>query len=115
MDTTNPTTGLHHLGWSIEQVIDTMAEYRPTSRKGLESEAVRCAAMPGQACAYKICEIQIRRMRARATDKLGDRFDLRAFHDLLMSRGSAPMGYFELAVDAWIEKQSERVTRTSVI
>ncbi|KAJ3184653.1 hypothetical protein HDU87_004056 [Geranomyces variabilis] len=108
-------TGLHHLGWSIEQVIDTMAEYLPTSRKGLESEAVRYAAMPGQACAYKIGEIQIRRMRARATDKLGDRFDLRAFHDLLMSRGSAPMGYFELAVDAWIEKQSERVTGTSVI
>ncbi|KAJ3159212.1 hypothetical protein HDU86_001815 [Geranomyces michiganensis] len=101
-------TGLHHLGWSIEKVIETMAEYLPTSHKGLESEAVRYASMPGQACAYKLGEIQIRRMRARATEKLGDRFDLRAFHDLLMSRGSAPMGYFELAVDAWIVKQLEQ-------
>ncbi|KAJ3160498.1 hypothetical protein HDU88_007958 [Geranomyces variabilis] len=106
-------TGLHHLGWSIEKVIETMAEYLPTSQKGLESEAVRYAAMPGQACAYKIGEIQIRRMRTRATEKLGDRFDLRAFHDLLMSRGSAPMGYFEAAVDAWIEKQSKQAADNS--
>ncbi|KAJ3002972.1 hypothetical protein HKX48_002014, partial [Thoreauomyces humboldtii] len=69
-------TGLHHLGWSIEKVKETMAEYIPGSPQASDAEVLRYATMPGQAMSYKIGEMAIRKLRERATTRLGDRFDV---------------------------------------
>ncbi|KAJ3185588.1 hypothetical protein HDU87_000211 [Geranomyces variabilis] len=100
-------TGLHAYGWSIEKVKETMAAYLPISDAALESEAVRYASLPGQALAYKVGEIRLHEMRKLATDKLGNAFDVREFHDLLMSQGDAPLPYFQTKVEKWIAQKME--------
>jgi prolyl oligopeptidase len=88
-------TGLHHKHWSREQSIAYMAANSSLPRNEIENEVDRYIAWPGQALAYKIGELKIREIRAAAERRLGKAFDLRAFHDRLLSFGSVPLWLLE--------------------
>jgi prolyl oligopeptidase len=84
-------TGLHHKRWTRAQAIEYLEANTASPRLEIESEVDRYIAWPGQALAYKIGELKIRELRARAERREGQRFDLRSFHDRLLSQGSIPL------------------------
>jgi uncharacterized protein (DUF885 family) len=100
-------TGMHAKGWTREQAIDFMLENTALSRHNIEAEINRYITWPGQALAYKIGELKIRELRTKAERELGDRFDLRAFHDTVLENGSVPLDVLEAHVSAWIEKRKK--------
>jgi len=95
-------TGIHALGWSRKQAIEYMLENSALTKQNVAREVDRYIAWPGQATAYKIGEIEIRRLRARAERELGDRFDLRAFHDMVLEEGSIPLALLGRRAEAWM-------------
>ena len=95
-------TGLHHEGWSREQAIAYMSDNTALSDKNIEVEVDRYIGWPGQALGYKIGELKILELRHRAEAALGDRFDIRKFHDLILGEGPLPLDLLEERVDAWI-------------
>lgn len=98
-------TGMHALGWSRQQAIDY---FRDNTGRGLDrisAEVDRYLVMPGQALAYKMGELRIKASRQRAQQALGDTFDLRRFHDHLLSAGALPLTLMEQRVDNWIAAQ----------
>jgi uncharacterized protein (DUF885 family) len=96
-------TGMHALGWTRQHAIDYMAEHTALSLLNIANEVDRYVAWPGQALAYKIGEIRIRGLRAAAEEALGERFDLRAFHRVVLEAGGIPLDALEARVRAWIE------------
>ena len=80
-------TGMHALGWTRQQAIDHLAENTSSTLLNIINEVDRYIAWPGQALAYKIGELKIRELRQHAEDKLGTRFNLREFHDVVLFRG----------------------------
>lgn len=88
-------TGLHQKRWSRAQAIEYLEANTAVPRLEIESEVDRYIAWPGQALAYKIGELKIREIRARAEQTLGAKFDLRAFHDRILSQGSIPLHVLE--------------------
>ena len=100
-------TGLHAKGWSKEQAIDFMTDNSALSAANIEAEVNRYIANPGQALAYKLGELKIRELRTRSEKALGDKFDLRRFHDAVLGQGAVPLDTLEAQIDAWIE--TERV------
>jgi uncharacterized protein (DUF885 family) len=98
-------TGLHSKGWSRQDVLDYMYANSAVKEARAVSEAERYMAIPGQALAYKIGELKIRELRSRAEEKLGDRFDVVAFHRLVLSEGAMPLTLLEQRVDRWIAEQ----------
>ena len=88
-------TGMHHKKWTRDQAIAYLEENTSVPRLEVESEIDRYIAWPGQALAYKIGELKIREIRAKAERRLGPKFDLRAFHDRLLSLGSVPLNVLE--------------------
>ena len=102
-------TGIHALGWSRQEAIDFFCEYTALARHNIETEIDRYIAWPGQALAYKMGELTIRRLREKAERELGGRFDLRAFHDVVLRGGGVPLDILEKNVEAYIEGcRSER-------
>ena len=101
-------TGMHQLGWSRQQAIDYMAENSGLTLHNITTEVDRYIAWPGQALAYKTGELKIRELRARAERELGDRFDLREFHDVVLGNGSVPMAVLEANVNAYIASQQTK-------
>lgn len=99
--------GIHVMGWSRQQAIDFLASHTALSLHECTTEVDRYIGWPGQAVSYKIGELKIRELRARAEQALGDRFDLRAFHDLVLSQGSVPLTILEEMVDDWIRSVQE--------
>jgi uncharacterized protein (DUF885 family) len=95
-------TGLHAKGWSRQQAIDFMVDNTALSQTNIEAEVDRYISWPGQALAYKIGELKIRELRARAEKALGDTFDIRAFHDAVLENGAVPLDVLEVHIDAWI-------------
>ncbi len=95
-------TGLHQFGWTREQAIAYMVENSALSELNVTNEVDRYIAWPGQALAYKVGELKLRELRARAETALGDGFDVRAFHDVVLGAGSVPLSVLEQRVDAWI-------------
>ena len=95
-------TGLHALGWSRQQAIDYMAKNTALSLHNIESEVDRYITWPGQALAYKIGELKIRELRQRAEKTLGEKFDVRAFHEVLLQQGALPLEILEQQVDKWL-------------
>ena len=95
-------TGVHAKGWTREQAIAYFLENVPQGEIVATQEVERYIAIPGQALSYKIGEIKIRELRARAEKALGNKFDIRAFHDEILTHGSVPLRVLEAAVDRWI-------------
>jgi len=95
-------TGLHHKGWTREQAITYLATRTALSQHEVETEVDRYISWPGQALSYKLGEMKIVELRARAEKTLGTKFDLRAFHDAILAEGSVPLPLLEQRIDAWI-------------
>lgn len=95
-------TGMHYLGWTREQAIEFMAANSAESMHNIEAEIDRYIGWPGQALAYKIGELKIRELRARAEAELGEQFDVRAFHDAVLGGGSVPLDVLQQQIEAWI-------------
>ena len=95
-------TGLHAMGWTRQRAIDYMAERTALSRHEITTEVDRYISWPGQALAYKMGELKIRELRARAEAALGTRFDVRAFHDAVLANGSVPLDVLERQIDDFI-------------
>jgi uncharacterized protein (DUF885 family) len=98
-------TGMHALGWTREEAIEYMASNSPITDTDVVAEVERYIAIPSQALAYKIGQLKIRELRNRAEEALGDKFDVRAYHDLVLTNGSLPLFVLEAEVDRWIESQ----------
>ena len=99
-------TGMHALGWSREQAIRFFLENTGHSEHDVTVEVDRYITWPGQALAYKIGQLKIRELRARAESRLGERFDVRAYHDLVLGEGAIPLGELERRVQEWIETRA---------
>jgi uncharacterized protein (DUF885 family) len=95
-------TGIHRYGWFRQQAIDYLAGHTALSTHEVETEVDRYISWPGQALSYKLGELTIRRLRAKAETELGTRFDIRKFHDMFLSLGSVPLPELEAQVDAFI-------------
>jgi uncharacterized protein (DUF885 family) len=100
-------TGIHAMGWSRQRAIDYMLANSAGTELDTVSEIDRYIGWPGQACAYKIGELKIRELRARAEKELGSAFDIRAFHDTVLGSGALPLAVLEKQVDRWIERQKK--------
>lgn len=98
-------TGLHAKRWSRERARAYLLEHTALSEHEVATEVDRYVSWPGQALSYKIGELTLRGLRARAEARLGARFDLRAFHDAVLALGSVPLGLLEAQVDAWIAQR----------
>lgn len=99
-------SGIHYKHWTREQAIAYMTENTGMSETDVTAEIQRYFVNPGQALAYKAGMLKILELRERAKTKLGDKFDIRRFHDVVLSNGSLPMALLERVVDEWIAKQS---------
>ena len=95
-------TGMHAKGWTKAQAIAFMRVNTALTDANIEAEVNRYISWPGQALGYKIGELKIRELRARAEQKLGARFDLRSFHDAVLAQGAVPLDVLERSVDQWI-------------
>lgn len=101
-------TGLHALGWSRQQAIEHLKENSAKSEYEVAVEVDRYIVWPGQALAYKIGELKIQELRARAERQLGPAFDLRRFHNAVLDDGPLPLDLLEQRIDAWIAAQKRR-------
>ncbi|MCA9064401.1 MAG: DUF885 domain-containing protein [Planctomycetaceae bacterium] len=101
-------TGIHSMKWSRQQAIDFFAANTAKSLLDIENEVDRYIAWPGQALAYKIGELKIRELRARAEKQLGDGFDVRDFHSVVLKNGAVPLDVLENQVDEWLASQPDR-------
>jgi uncharacterized protein (DUF885 family) len=96
-------SGLHAMGWSRQQAIEFMHERGTLPMVDAEIEVDRYTIWPGQALAYKIGQREIERARREVSEKLGDRFDLRAFHDEVLGHGSLPLATLRREIPGWVE------------
>jgi uncharacterized protein (DUF885 family) len=95
-------TGIHHLGWTRQQAIDYMSENTALSEREIANEVDRYISWPGQALSYELGYLKILELRARAEQALGPKFDLRAFHDTLLSLGSVPLPLLAQRIDRFV-------------
>ena len=91
-------TGLHALGWSRQQVVDFLRSHTAMPEQEVQSETDRYIAQPGQALAYMTGRLEIERIRAAAQEELGERFDIRAFHDVVLGSGTVPLDVLDRLV-----------------
>jgi uncharacterized protein (DUF885 family) len=99
-------TGMHHYGWPRAKAAEFLWHHTATTRANVENEIDRYIAWPGQALAYMIGRREIQRLRERAEDQLGARFDIRAFHGTVLSNGAVPLGVLGQLVTRWVRHQS---------
>jgi prolyl oligopeptidase len=98
-------TGMHHKGWTRQQAINYFLDNAAKSKEDIINEIDRYISWPGQALAYKIGQLRILALRAKAESTLGDKFDIRDFHDIVLGSGSIPMNVLEENVNHWISTQ----------
>jgi uncharacterized protein (DUF885 family) len=94
-------TGLHAMGWSRQRAIDYMTANSPMTLHAIEEEVDRYICYPGQACSYMIGRLEILRIRGKAQQRLGDRFDIKSFHDCLLTHGEVPLETLDRLVTEW--------------
>ena len=99
-------TGLHALGWSRQEAVDWMAAHTPLPALEIDTEIDRYISYPGQALAYMVGRREIVRLRTEAAERLGPRFDLREFHDLVLRVGILPLPALARTVERWIQRRS---------
>ncbi|MCF6158921.1 MAG: DUF885 domain-containing protein [wastewater metagenome] len=98
-------TGIHAMDWSRQQAITFFQEHTTLADHDIIVEVDRYIAMPGQALSYKIGELKIKELRTYSEKALGDMFNIRAFHDVLLCNGSLPLEILEMNIKEWVEKQ----------
>jgi uncharacterized protein (DUF885 family) len=98
-------TGIHHKGWTRQQAIDFFKANAAKTENDIAVEVDRYISWPAQALAYKIGQLRIKALRARAKEALGDKFDVRRFHDVVLGSGALPLDVLEGNVDRWIAEQ----------
>lgn len=96
-------TGIHDMGWSRDQVVAYMRESHSVDEPTIQAETDRYIGGPGQACSYKLGQLKIRELRERAKTKLGAKFDLKTFHDEVLSGGALPLDLLEARMERWME------------
>lgn len=96
-------TGMHALGWSRQQAIDFLSEWTPIGQLTIAQEVDRYIGMAGQAVSYKIGQLEISRLRRHAEATLGERFDIKGFHDQMLVNGAMPLPMLSTAVEEWID------------
>jgi uncharacterized protein (DUF885 family) len=106
-------TGIHRKHWTREQAIEYMVKITGRDEAAVISEVERYIVAPGQACSYKVGELKILALRERARAKLGAKFDLRQFHDLVLRHGALPLSVLEREVDDWIDRDLHAPDRAS--
>ncbi|MBL8530580.1 MAG: DUF885 domain-containing protein [Hyphomonadaceae bacterium] len=94
-------TGMHHLRWSREQAIRSMMEATGDQESSVTTEIERYAVWPGQACSYMVGRLEINRLRDQARATLGDQFDLKSFHDIMLRNGAVPLSVLERIMQEW--------------
>lgn len=98
-------TGMHYFGWTRQQAIDYMTENSALSEHNIRAEVDRYISWPGQALGYKMGELKIRELRKLCEEKLGERFEIRKFHDMILGSGAVPLDVLEANTNAWLESQ----------
>lgn len=99
-------TGIHAMGWSREKAIEFMKTNAPLSEEEIINEVDRYIIWPGQALAYKVGQMEIESLRAYAKTKLGEKFDLREFHDVLLKNGSIPLPTTRELIERWVQERA---------
>ena len=107
-------TGFHYKHWTRQQVVDYFHAHSDVDEPDVQSETDRYIAWPAQALSYKIGQLKILELRARARKQLGDKFDLRAFHDEVLGAGALPLNVLENRVSEWVVAQNQGAGRTAV-
>ncbi|MCX2782695.1 DUF885 domain-containing protein [Microbulbifer thermotolerans] len=97
-------TGIHSQGWTRQQALDFLADNTALSKANVRAEVDRYISWPGQALSYKMGEIKIRQLREKAEKTLGDKFDLRAFHDAVLANGALPLELLEEQIEQFINR-----------
>lgn len=98
-------SGVHEKHWSRDQMVEYFHRYTAMDEPNVQSEVDRYIAWPGQALAYKLGQLEILKLRAEAQQKLGDKFDIRAFHDEVLGSGALPLDVLDSEVNSWINSQ----------
>jgi uncharacterized protein (DUF885 family) len=106
-------TGIHAKHWTRDEAIKYFMDNAPKAELDIVNEVDRYIAWPGQALAYKIGELKIKELRGRAHDELGQKFDLKAFHDVVLSSGPLPLDILEHNVNQWIAEQKKGMEHPS--
>src|SRR5687768_5516870 len=101
-------TGIHAKGWTKSQAVVFMKDNTTLTDANIDAEVNRYISNPGQALAYKLGELRIRELRGKAEKELGDKFDLRRFHDAVLGQGAVPLDALEAQIDAWISAEKTR-------
>jgi uncharacterized protein (DUF885 family) len=104
-------TGVHSQHWTRQQMVDFFHDHSTLDETNIQSEVDRYIAWPAQALGYKMGQLEILALRDKAQKALGTKFDLRAFHDVVLDSGALPMDVLEKQVDAWIAAQGGAATR----
>jgi uncharacterized protein (DUF885 family) len=99
-------TGMHSMGWTRQQAIDYFRENTSKTDQDIIVEVERYIVWPGQSLAYKLGQLKFRELRAQAQDSLGDRFDIRTFHDAVLEQGAVPLDLLEAHMNAWLAAQA---------
>lgn len=98
-------TGVHYKHWSREQMVDFFRQHTAMDEQNIQTEVDRYIAWPGQALSYKLGQMKILELRERARKELGDKFEIRAFHDAVLDQGALPLDVLEEKVNRWIGSQ----------
>src|SRR5579875_1269885 len=98
-------TGMHAMGWGRDQAVRYMLDHSALTPKNVENEVDRYIGWPGQALGYMVGRLEIRRLRERSEQELGDGFDLRGFHDELLGHGALPLTILDGVISRWAERR----------
>ena len=98
-------TGIHSKGWTREQVVELFRKTGVVDEPMIQSETDRYIAWPAQALSYKLGQLKFRELRERARQELGPKFDIRTFHDEMLSGGVLPLDLLDARTESWIKAQ----------
>jgi uncharacterized protein (DUF885 family) len=98
-------TGVHYKHWTRQRMIDFFHAHSSEDEPGVQAETDRYIAIPAQALAYKLGQLEILKLRDRAQAELGSKYDIRAFHDEILNGGALPLDVLDARVTAWIARQ----------